>query len=68
MNRKQQDLKYYVVDGHAGWFVVKARSKSVAKSEGIKEWGRGHVKNVSIAKDSDVILYRAIKGEIETIE
>lgn len=68
MKRKQPKLEYYLVDGYAGWFIVRTHDPKIAKSEGVKEWGRGHVKDVSIAAKSDIKAYRAIKGEIETIK
>ena len=53
----------YLVDSYAGWFIVDTKSKRLAYSEGVKEFGRGGVKSVSRAKQSDIDCFIATKGK-----
>lgn len=57
-------MKPYYVETGFGWFVVKARTKRAARSEGIEEWGRGCDPQVRVATDSDIKSYLWHKGYI----
>lgn len=52
------------VEGYSGWFIVNTNDKRKARKEGIKEWGRGYVKEISEATDKDIEYYRSVKGQI----
>lgn len=55
-------MKPYYVESGFGWFVVRARNKRVARSEGIEEWGRGCDPIVRIATDIKSYIWH--KGSI----
>jgi len=57
-------MKTFRVESYSGWFLVKAKNKRAAKSEGVKEYGRGRVTGVFVATDSDIKYFLAVKGEI----
>lgn len=61
-------FKYYLVESNWGWFVVKARHKQKARSEGIQEWGRGSNPTVRQATESEIKSYESQKGRIEEVE
>lgn len=54
-------MKYFV-ETWSYWMIVSAKSKAKAKSEGIKEWGRGMVKSVRRATQNEIESYEAQKG------
>jgi len=53
----------YLVESYAGWFVTDATNKRIAHSEGVKEFGKGNVKSVTIATQNDIDAFIANKGE-----
>lgn len=57
-------MKLYLVESGFGWFVVKARTKRAARSEGIEEYGRGSNPRVSVTTASDIKYYLSNKGYI----
>lgn len=57
-------MKNYFVEGFASWFVVKAKNARAARSEGIKDFGRGSVKSVRLATKSEVESFIVQKGEL----
>lgn len=61
-------MRYYMVESNFGWFVVRAKTKRLAKSEGIAEWGRGTTVWVRVATKSEIASYESQKGRIEEIE
>ena len=60
---KCYDMNCYYVDSYSLWFVVKAKNRRVAFSEGVKEFGRGHVKSVRLATQAEVRYFVAVKSE-----
>jgi hypothetical protein len=60
-------VKYYMVESEWGWFVVKAKTRRLAKTEGVNEWGRGTVVRVREATDAEAKSYELQKGAIEEI-
>lgn len=52
----------YKIEGYGSWFIVNTNDKKKAHSEGVKEYGRGNVTKVSIAKDIDIKEFIAVKG------
>lgn len=57
----------YKVESFGYWFIVNAPNKKKAYSEGVKEYGRGRVQKVSVAKDNDMRIYIRDKG-VKAIE
>jgi len=53
----------YLVESYSGWFVTDVSNKRIAHSEGVKEFGRGNIKSVSIANQSDIDAFIANKGK-----
>lgn len=54
---------HYYVEGTGTWFIVRVKNRRAAYSEGVKEFGRGNVKNVRIATFKEVTSFIAQKGE-----
>lgn len=54
-------MRNYYVEG-TGWFVVAAKNKREAKSCGVAEYGRGNVRLIRLATESEVRYYVEIKG------
>jgi hypothetical protein len=52
---------HYYVEG-SGWFVVRCRTKRIARSWGVKEFGRGHVHAVRQATTDELSTYKRWKG------
>lgn len=66
MNSK---LKDFYIESYSSWFVVRASRKALAKSEGIKEYGKGFVKCVRLATKEEVEYFTQVaKREIEVLE
>lgn len=61
-------MKIYYVEGYAGWFVIRANSKRRAFSMGVREFGRGRVKEVRAATPEDIKSYAAQKGRSDIDE
>lgn len=59
---------YFYVDSYGGWMIVSARTNREARSAGIREFGRGMVKSVKIAKAEDVQYYINLKGSTDKAE
>lgn len=57
----------YYVEGYAGWFLVKTKTKRDARHVGVEEFGRGHVKDVRAATPEDIEYFINVKGEIDEI-
>jgi hypothetical protein len=53
----------YYVEGWGGWFVVRAKDARAARSEGVKEFGRGKVKSVRKATLDEIKSFVANKSE-----
>lgn len=59
---KSDGLSNYYVEGQ-GWFVVRTKNQRMARSIGVKEYGRGNVRTVRIATLDEVREYLSQKGE-----
>jgi hypothetical protein len=66
--RQKPPLNNYYVESWGSWFVVAARNKRVAYSEGVKEFGRGRVKGCRLATPDEVAYIRSVKGGISRAE
>jgi len=69
--QKEQDMskiQTWYIEGFASWFLVKARTKAQAKSEGVRQFGRGYVKVVRIATKDEISYFVGLKGEIGEAE
>ena len=53
----------YKVESFSAWFIVDTATKREAYSEGVREWGRGCVRNVELASKEDIEYYINLKGE-----
>lgn len=58
--------KIFYVSSNSRWFLVKAKTKRSARSEGVKDFGRGMVSEVRVATAEDIRDYERDK-EIETV-
>jgi len=56
-------MKHYYIDSYVGWFVVEASTAKKARSEGVKEFGRGWVRGVRLATKEEVKEFVRLKGE-----
>jgi hypothetical protein len=56
-------MRNYYVEGYSMWFVVSARDKRAARSEGVMEFGRGGVKTVRLATEGEVTHFVDMKGK-----
>ncbi|GEM_PF-6013624 len=54
---------YYVDGGGFGWFVVRTANKKEAFSKGVYEYGRGSVREVRIATESETAYFISQKGK-----
>ena len=54
------------IDGYAGWFIVDTNDKRKARTEGVKEFGRGGVKSVTRATKSGIEYFISLKGKDAT--
>jgi len=61
-------MRCYYVDSYSLWFVVKAKNKRAAYSEGVKEFGRGMVKSVRLATQAEVEHFVAVKSERDGVK
>lgn len=61
-------MKNYYVASNAGWFVVRAHNAKAARREGVREWGRGYVREVREATADEAEYIRNVKGEISEAE
>ncbi len=52
---------HYLVDGHQ-WFVVHCKTMRIARSWGVREFGRGGVRSVRQATTDDLRSYCAQSG------
>jgi len=57
-------MKTYYVESYSAWFLIKARSIVAAKSEGVKDFGRGMVKSVRLATSAEKRYFVSLKSEI----
>lgn len=57
-------MKTWYVESNAAWFLVKAKTKAIAKSEGVAEFGRGITTNVRLATEDEIRYFVALKSEI----
>ena len=57
-------MKTYYVESYSAWFLIKARSIVAAKSEGVKDFGRGMVKGVRLATAGEITYFLNLKIEI----
>lgn len=57
----------WYVESNAAWFLVKAKTKAIAKSEGVREFGHGFIKSVRPATDDEINYYVLLKSEIEEL-
>jgi hypothetical protein len=55
-------MKHYYVEHWNSWFVVYAKNKKIAKSEGVSRFGRGWVKDIRLATKEEIDFYIEIKG------
>jgi hypothetical protein len=53
----------YKVETYTGWFIVEAKNKRQAYSEGVRDSGRGNVYCVTQATQSDIDYFILVKGE-----
>lgn len=53
---------HYLLHGHGGWFVVHCKTMRIARSWGVREFGRGGVRSVRQATTDDVRSYCAQSG------
>ena len=58
--------KIFYVESYAAWFLVFARTSAAARSEGVREFGRGCIKAVRLATKDEIKYFRNLKGEINT--
>lgn len=65
---RQLRLKHWYVDGFGSWFVVEARTKQQARSQGVKDFGRGGVKDVRLATSKEVAEYERIMGRVMEVD
>lgn len=56
-----QGVNYYV-ESFSGWFVVRAKNKRAARSEGVKDFGRGNIKSVRPATQAETDYFVSLKG------
>lgn len=61
--REFHSVKYFV-ESNAGWFVVETKTKRQARSVGVKEFGRGSMRQVRQATESEIKEFINIKGEM----
>lgn len=52
---------HYYVEG-SGWFVIRCSTKRIARSWGVREFGRGHVREVRQATTHDLSTYKRWRG------
>jgi len=52
----------YYVESWRDWFVVRTQNKRMARSVGVREFGRGLVKAVRRATKAEIDYYIALKG------
>lgn len=57
-------LKAYYLESYGCWFIVMAYTKRDALHEAKEEWGRGSLKTVRKATDSEIEYYKNLKGDI----
>ena len=57
-------MKTYYVESYSAWFLVNARNVASAKSEGVKDFGRGMVKSVRLATSAEKRYFVSLKSEI----
>jgi hypothetical protein len=57
-------MKNYFVEGAGGWFVVSAANKRRARSFAVSEFGRGGVREVRVATESETESYKAQRGAV----
>jgi hypothetical protein len=56
-------MKFWYVSSFGSWFVVGANRQEKARQEGVREFGRSHVKDVREATAEEVQYFRKIKGQ-----
>lgn len=61
-------MKHFYVESYGYWMIVYSRTKRLAKSEGVKEFGRGKVKAVRVASKDEVNEFIQIKGADAIVE
>ena len=52
----------YYVESWRDWFVVRTQNKRMARSVGVREFGRGMVKLVRRATKGEIDYYVSLKG------
>lgn len=55
---------WYIESSGGHWFLVKAKTKAIAKSEGVCEWGRGFTRLVRPATNDEIAYFISLKSEI----
>ena len=62
-------MKYYYIESFGGsWFIVKCKNKSIARKEGIYDFGKNYLKDVRIASENEIEYFESIKGKVEEID
>ena len=56
-------MKNYLCESWAGWFVVTIGNKRKARSEAVREFGRGCIKAVREATKGEMEYFVSLKGE-----
>lgn len=59
-------MPMYKVEANHEWFIVFTDNKAKARSEGVREWGRGSLFEVTRATRDDVRYFKNLKGETAT--
>ena len=59
-----RNKKVYYIESYATWYLVKANNIRMAKSDGVREFGRGMVKIVREASKAEIEYFIHLKGEI----
>ena len=56
-------MKNYFCGSNAGWFVVQTDNKRKARSEAVREFGRGFIREVREATKDETQHFVNVKGE-----
>jgi hypothetical protein len=57
-------MKVYYIESFSSWYIIKAQNARMAKSDGVRAYGRGMVKLVREASDEEIKYFIHLKGEI----
>lgn len=55
-------LTTYYIGSWSAWFLFRTRTKRMARSEGVQEFGRGRVREVRPATLPEIKYFTALKG------